>query len=164
VDTYYIVSYTKTTLYASKAGTTSAGVYYMPEYAVFNITLGSDPQNRLPDEKAYWTDVRSLLSEAFRWRSDKLSSRVILVGDSVKDTHFRKALDEVLEAIHGKTPLPVVDNDPVFAQAKGIAELVRRSVYLPKGKRPEALAHSVEVNEFDIAQGRERMGGTILDL
>lgn len=139
-DTYYVVDYTKSSLHAYQLYTFSGGVYDVSELAEHRIDLGSDAQWDNPNEQYYWEEVRQTLLKPLLRRLGDIPARIVVVGESSGEQRFRECLHEVLESyFKGEEISPVLDGDPLYVQAKGVAELVRRSKYLPKPHKPDAL-------------------------
>lgn len=65
-----------------------------------------------------------------------MPTKIILVGESSRDPAFRERFDDVLGEFFKDDVPPIFDEDPIYVQAKGVAEFVRRSAYLPKPVKP----------------------------
>lgn len=61
---------------------------------------------------------------------------VLLSGDVVDIPKFREILQEVMsEVIDGEPEM--VDQDPVYSAAKGVAEFAKRAIFTQKERRNE---------------------------
>jgi hypothetical protein len=135
--TYYVVDYTKSSLFAYH--TQAASAYYIIDTVAFNFDLGSDALHDNPGESWYWDMVRKVLLQPLLEHLSTLPTKVILVGEkkSLDTPGFREMLNEVLTSVF-KTYIPdILDSDPEWVQAKGVAELVRRRPYRPIPVKPE---------------------------
>ncbi|KAK6086219.1 hypothetical protein SCUP234_02432 [Seiridium cupressi] len=136
---YYIVDYTKSSLLAYHTGTFSEGAYDIKVAQEYNLFLGSDARFDNPNEDHYWDGVRQVLLKPLLARSYQMPTKIILVGESSDDPAFREHFDDVLEEFFKDAVPPIFDQDPVYVQAKGAAEFVRRSAYLPKPTKPQVV-------------------------
>ncbi|KAI1178098.1 hypothetical protein F4777DRAFT_539425 [Nemania sp. FL0916] len=119
------VTYTHTSLTTSQANV-GPGTYLeeIPAYA--NLRLGYDHRH----EKSYWTAVEEMLrapmlrSPSSRWNV----TMVIVAGDAAEKVKFREVLERVIDDVVGGEQ-QVVDHDPEFSAAKGIAEHAKRAIF-----------------------------------
>jgi hypothetical protein len=139
VDNYYVVDYTKSSLFAYHTGTSRVGVYHTYDTVVFDLDLGLDARHNSADEEYYWEEVPKVPLKPLLEISHRPPSIIILVGDCSNDATFRNVLDGILKSWFKDNVPRIIDTDPVYTQAKGVAELVRRSVYLPKPRKPECV-------------------------
>ncbi|KAI0126776.1 hypothetical protein BJ170DRAFT_684357 [Xylariales sp. AK1849] len=143
---YYIVDYTKSSLLAYHTGTFSEGAYDIKVAQEYDLFLGSDARFDNLNEDHYWDQVRQVLLTPLLTRSYQMPTKVILVGESSDDPSFREHFDDVLEEFFKDGVPPIFDQDPVYVQAKGAAEFVRRSAYLPKPTKPQMVASTSDMD------------------
>ena len=117
--------------------TMSYGVYDAKQVVYFDFDLGREARDRNPDNRYYWEEVRKLLLRPLIRVSYKYPTKILLVGDAVNDEEFRTTLQQVLVAFFNDTVPPIMDADPEYVQARGVADLVRRRRYLPEPRKPE---------------------------
>jgi hypothetical protein len=55
----------------------------------------------------------------------------IMFGDAIEMPRFREALDGVIDEVLGGQ-VQVVDRQPEFSAAKGVAELAKRAIFMQK--------------------------------
>jgi hypothetical protein len=136
-DNYYIVEYTKDSLFVYY--TLARSAYYEIETAYFDLGLGNNAQFHNPDESYYWEAVRKVLLQPLLDHTSTWPSKIILVGEegSVNDRVFSQNLFLVLKEFFGKDVPHVIDQDYQWVQSKGVAEFVRRRPYRPKPVKPE---------------------------
>ncbi|KAI0385541.1 hypothetical protein F5Y04DRAFT_276874 [Hypomontagnella monticulosa] len=137
-DSYWVVDYTKSSLFASYLRTFSSGPYSGIDSAAHSYWLGSDARSNT-DEDFYWREVSSVLFSPLLKSDCRQPSKIIVLGESSTDEKFREVFYNVSRRYFGDDIPPIFDGDPVYSSAKGVAELVRRSVYLPKPERPESI-------------------------
>lgn len=138
---YYVVDYTKSSLLAYHTSTFSQGAYNLHAMQEYDLFLGSDSRFDNPDEDYYWDGVRQVLLKPLLAMSRRPPTKIILVGESAGDPAFLEHLDQVLKEFFkdGDGVPPIFDQDPVYVQARGCAEFVRRAAYLPKPTKPEVV-------------------------
>lgn len=104
---------------------------------VSNYTLGLDSMPTFTSPEGYWNQSRSTIRKgigSYPYRSRELSV-VISHGECATDNKFQEILqEEVLRAQDGTSTTPrFVTQDPVFAGARGAAELAKRGASLKYG-------------------------------
>lgn len=155
-DVYYIVEYEKASLFAYH--TLARGAYYVIDRVQFDLNLGYASRHNNSNERYYWASVRQLLLRPLLETMYEIPSKIVLVGDkeSVDDPVFRRVLGEVLAEFFKENIPEVIDGDPEYVQAKGVADFVRRRPYLPKPVKPEILNPKV------VSYGRENLAQKFL--
>lgn len=124
------IGYTHSGLTASQARLGSA-YYIREEITIEDLTLGYDVMHDCPhgDGDAYWEAVRNVLRyPVVTSRIQRNFSKVLLYGDAVEVLKFREALEEELEEHVEGTP-EIVDGEPEFSAAKGVAEMAKRAIF-----------------------------------
>lgn len=157
---YYVVEYTRSSLLAYHTLTYSDGVYGTIVDEEHSLDLGSEAQSGGPDGEDYWDEVREVLLAPLLRRTYRMPSRITIVGESAHDPAFRDHLQIVLEDFFKDGVPPIYDEDPVYVQAKGAAELVRRSAYLPRPARPEmegSISETDPKGRFEKALGTQKV-------
>ena len=129
-DIVMLVSCTRTALMVTLFITQSAYYLYEPVHRhLANFSFGYDAQWQWG--AIYWDEVASnleriMVENPYYPRPGK----VLLIGDLVKDETFIKTLEGVLSRQMKNVP-EVIGQDPIFAAAKGAAELAKRIPYDP---------------------------------
>lgn len=137
-DVYYVVDYSKSSLFAYHTRTFPEGAYDIYEVVEFDPRLGSDSIDDNPSPEYYWEGVRDLLLKCLLTWYYKIPSAVVIVGESAEIPAFRRVLNETLREFF-KDDLPIFhDKDALYSQAKGVAEFMRRWQYRPKPWKPES--------------------------
>lgn len=126
------VSYTHRSLTASRLEIQSA--YWLHEYPnIADLTLGYDARNEIPNEEYYWERVRDTLTYPMvAYPSYRNVTIVMVSGDASGDSKFRQVLEEVVDSAIEHV-LEVIDDDPVYSAAKGVAEFAKRAIYEQNG-------------------------------
>lgn len=70
------------------------------------------------------------------------ATKIIFVGESADNREFKKRALEVLSEWFQDGLPPVYDEDPVFMQAKAVAEMLRRAKYIPRKEKPDCVAYT----------------------
>lgn len=170
-DVYYIVVYTRTSLAAYHYYTFYDGVYSGVVHPRFYLGFGNDPTCepiRSPRGHRDWEQARLMMLQQLQVNDGKKPTKIILVGESANDPEFRSQLDEVFEEFFTDGVPPIFDRDPEYIQAKGVAELVRRSAYLQKPQRPEGVEGVMDLTgatgSHQDEEGQTNAQKVILDL
>ena len=102
-------------------------------YRIADFTLGFDNRNEDPD--SYGREIRSSIQYVLRANtySEENLGKVLLLGESVHDTTFRRILMETLETTTGGTP--VLHEGAVSVASRGAAEFAKRAYYDPANSR-----------------------------
>ncbi|KAI1420401.1 hypothetical protein F5Y12DRAFT_773157 [Xylaria sp. FL1777] len=118
------VGYTHTSLTTSQAHVSSA--YYIEETPTLeNLRLGYDTRH----EESYWEAVRHMLqSPVVDSPVSRNISMVLLFGDATETPRFREVLGGVIDDVLGGQ-VQIVDQQPEFGAAKGVAELAKRAIF-----------------------------------
>ncbi|KAI8626755.1 hypothetical protein F5Y19DRAFT_487986 [Xylariaceae sp. FL1651] len=118
------VGYTHSSLTTSQARLSSA--YYIKEIpALENLRLGYDARH----EESYWEAVRHMLqSPVVDSHVPRNISMVILFGDATEMPRFREVLGGMIDDVLGDQ-VQIVDQQPEFSAAKGVAELAKRAIF-----------------------------------
>ncbi|KAK5626500.1 hypothetical protein RRF57_002215 [Xylaria bambusicola] len=118
------VGYTHTSLTTSQAHVSSA--YYIEETPTLeNLRLGDDTRH----EESYWEAVRHMLqSPVVDSPVSRNISMVLLFGDATETLRFREILGGVIDDVLGGQ-VQIVDQQPEFSAAKGVAELAKRAIF-----------------------------------
>ncbi|KAI1126083.1 hypothetical protein F5Y10DRAFT_245580 [Nemania abortiva] len=118
------IGYTHTSLTTSQAHVSSA--YYIEETpALENLRLGYDARH----EENYWDAVRHMLqSPVVDSPVQRNISMVLLFGDAAEEPRFREVLQGVIDDVLGGQ-VEIVDQQPEFSAAKGVAELAKRATF-----------------------------------
>jgi hypothetical protein len=146
-DSYFIVHYSKHEVLMSHVETSYMGAYTLTQRTARFSNLGSDRVN----DDYYWYYLRQTL--LMWWSEFRLNppSTIILTGESAQEPEFKKCVVESMMGIFGIAVPPILDDDPEYVQAKGVAELLRRRKYLPKPTRP----YSTDVTLQAVDEGGE---------
>jgi hypothetical protein len=114
------------------AQSSAYGYYPYPTIPTsMDFSLGYDERNNNPGDMYYWEAVRSRITHGtVAILPVRRQHRVLLFGDldPVNDPRTRHVIDEVMRNLLGHT-VPVLADDPVFAVAKGAAEVARRGTW-----------------------------------
>ncbi|KAI0443230.1 hypothetical protein F4803DRAFT_561748 [Xylaria telfairii] len=118
------VGYTHTSLTTSQARVSSA--YYIEETPTLeNLRLGYDTRHG----DSYWEAVRHMLqSPVIDSPVSRNISMVLLFGDATETPRFREVLGGVIDDVLGGQ-VQIVDQQPEFGAAKGVAELAKRAIF-----------------------------------
>ncbi|KAI0104170.1 hypothetical protein GGR51DRAFT_522713 [Nemania sp. FL0031] len=118
------VGYTHTSLTTSQAHISSA--YYIEEIPTLeNLRLGYNARH----EENYWDAVRRMLqSPVVDSPVQRNISTILLFGDATEEPRFREVLQGVIDNVLGDQ-VEIVDQQPGFSAAKGVAELAKRAIF-----------------------------------
>jgi hypothetical protein len=119
------VAYTHASLFTSLV--TLGDAYSLEEGPAFEgaMHLGFDERNK----DSYWEKVRDMLRYPIVDSPiERDVSMVLLCGDAAQEPRFRDLLNEVVSELIDGEP-EVLDSDPEFSAAKGVAELAKRELY-----------------------------------
>ncbi|RYP86145.1 hypothetical protein DL769_000823 [Monosporascus sp. CRB-8-3] len=118
------VSYTYTSLITSQAH--FAHAYYLEETPrLANLRLGYNARH----QKSYWEAVQDMLqSPAVDSPVQRNISMVLVFGDATEMPRFKEVLEKVVDDVLGGAP-EIVDQQPEFSAAKGVAELAKRAIF-----------------------------------
>ncbi|KAI0460064.1 hypothetical protein F5B21DRAFT_129515 [Xylaria acuta] len=118
------VGYTHTSLTTSQAIVGSA--YNVEESpALENLRLGYDARH----EESYWETVQHMLqSPVLDTWIPRNFSMVLLFGDATEKPRFREVLRGVVDDVLSGQ-IDIVDQQPEFSAAKGVAELAKRAIF-----------------------------------
>lgn len=130
IPSVYILalSYTRASLTASQAHVQTA--YYLEETpAIEDLTLGYDARHDNANEDYYWEKVRDTIRFPIVTSPARRNVTKLLVsGESAQIPKFRQILHEEMNSLFDKE-LEIIDDDPVYSAARGVAELARRAMY-----------------------------------
>jgi hypothetical protein len=97
------------------------------DYKSTNLNLGWDKRNDYANSEVYWDMVSDVVispalnASRFHHKTDK----VLLNGDCSTDEHFQKVVRVVVGRELENKP-EIYEKDPVFAAARGAAEMTKR--------------------------------------
>ncbi|MCJ1254121.1 hypothetical protein MMC24_001935 [Lignoscripta atroalba] len=130
VENILAVLYTRSALATSLSTMkTPYGILDWPQDYLQDFELGYDSLHSNPSEEYYWEGVRDRIRELTVIEYDhKRITKVLLLGDSALDATFLRVLEQSVGSLQDDIP-EILMGDPVFAAAKGAAELARRSTY-----------------------------------
>jgi hypothetical protein len=128
----------------------------------FRQKLREDVRFDNPNEDYYWDGVRQVLLVSLLKMSYEVPTTIILVGESSNDPAFRERLDGILEEFFKDGVPPIFDQDPVYVQAKGAAEFVRRSAYLPKPRKPDMVDSTSDMDLYRSYKGETSVQNVLI--
>lgn len=133
-DNYFIVHYSKHEIRMDLIITYNMGAYDFYPSTRRIPELGSDHIG----DAYYWLSLRYQLLMWEYLLAVYRPSAIILTGESVQEPGFRQCVLESMIEMFGIAVPPILDDDPEYVQAKGVAELLRRRRYLPEPTRPSS--------------------------
>ena len=138
------VSYTRTVLTVTLSIVKSACYLYEPvNRRLTNFSLGYDAREELGS--GYWNEVSFNLEKIMMENPYyKRPSKIVLMGDCTDEEKFLMTLDRVLGKYVTEAPELLNDN-PMFVAAKGVAEMAKRLPYDPY--KTSYRAKTLSVNE-----------------
>ncbi len=131
------ISYTHASFTASQAHVSNA--YYLEETpTIEDLRLGYDARHDNPNENFYWESVRDALRFPIVTSPIRRNVTMVLVsGDAAEIPKFREVLKEVVyEVIDGEPE--IVDHNPAYSAARGVAELAKRAIFTQEKRRNES--------------------------
>ena len=142
-DVYLLVTYSQSDLMVTMGTAQGRDLYDTHDTTALRLDLGSGSSLRTSNEKEYWNQVRDAvvnsIDDKYRHHHWYVPARLIFVGESISDEQFvgfvEAKVHDYLRERNEKLP-KTIKNDPMFVQAKGVAELARRRPHLPTPERP----------------------------
>ena len=128
----FMAEWSSTSLHLRLKTITVAMMEYEPaddEFTITDLQHGCSCLNDRPDKDNYWAEVRILVAELPRknFQAPKITD-VILLGDCAMGPVFWSIVHDAIMDFQDSEPV-FHDSDPVFAAAKGSAELGKREIY-----------------------------------
>jgi len=140
LDAYLLVTYTSSDLMVSNIAAHTHNLYRTFDKTALRLGLGKDSSLRTSNEEEYWNRVRDAVLEPMKIQPEHMyaPTKLIFVGASVEEDFIAFVESQVQEYLKERNePRPqTIAQDPMFVQAKGLAELARRRPSLPQPVRP----------------------------
>lgn len=140
MDVYLLVTYTQADLKVSNVVVHGHDLYHTHDETSLYLGLGNSSSGEQSTDGAYFEEVMDKLVVPLTQRYSP--TKIIYVGDCAHDEVFRSFADwrfrSYFEQRNEKMP-EIIDSDAIYTQAKGVAELARRRLYLPLPIKPYSL-------------------------